>query len=300
MSVRSGRVVAPPVKHHYIPKFYQRGFIRDKSNSVWVYEKDREPRQLSIRRTGMKIALYGFTNRLGEIDVETVERGLSRIDDYGAKVIQKIERKNPIDVKERRRLSRFVSVMWRRTPKHLDQANKMAAEMMPGFLESHDDAWLRRTIQDRFGSSSEAEMKYNESKTELQKIRDQYSREVPDFIFPTNTLRESMFERVMYFMDWVFFKASPETEFLTCDDPVLFSKGSGLKDREAVIMLPLSRKLFFQAMWISEWGNTYHSLDETQLGQLNEYVVRNAHRQVYSSKNSKEIAKLVDEQIATF
>src|SRR5262249_19604639 len=159
-----------------------------------------------------------------------------------------------------------------------------------GFFETHDDAWLKETIYDRFGSSSEAETKYNLWKTELQEIRDQYSREVPDFLFPTNTLRESMFERVMYFMDWVFFKSSPQTEFLTCDDPVLFSKGSGLKDQEAVIMFPLSRKLFFQAMWISEWRNTYQSLDETQLGQLNEYVVRNAHQQVYSSKNSKEIA----------
>src|SRR5258706_10124787 len=146
MSIKSGSVVAPPAKHHYIPKFYQRDFIRDKSNSVWVYEKGRRPRQLSIRKTGMKIAFYGFTNRRGKIDIETVERGLSKIDDYGAKVIQKIERKNPIDDKERQRLSKFVSVMWRRTPKHMKQANEMLAEMMPGFFEAHDDAWLRKTI----------------------------------------------------------------------------------------------------------------------------------------------------------
>jgi hypothetical protein len=299
MSIKPGCVVRAPTKHHYIPKFYQRGFIGDKSNRIWVYEKDREPRQLSIRKTGMKIALYGFTNRQGEIDTETVEKELSRIDDFGAKVIQKVEKKNPIDDKERQRLCKFVSVMWRRTPKHMEQANKMAAEMMPAFLETHNEAWLRQNIQKRFGSSLGAEAKFNESKAELQKIRDQYSREVPDFLFPTNTLLESMFERVMYFMDWVFFKASPQTEFLTCDDPVLFSKGSGLKDREAVIMFPLSRKLFFQAMWISEWGNSYQSLEEDQLKQLNEYVVRNAHKQVYSSMNSEEIAELVDKQVAT-
>jgi hypothetical protein len=109
-----------------------------------------------------------------------------------------------------------------------------------------------------------------------------------------------MFERVMYFMDWAFFKASPNTEFLTCDDPVLFSKGSGLKDREAVIMFPLSRNLFFQAMWISEWRNTYQNLEEAQLRQLNEYVVSNAHKQVYASKNSNDIADLVQEKIGTF
>ena len=65
-------------------------------------------------------------------------------------------------------------------------------------------------------------------------------------------------------------------------------------------MFPLSRNLFFQAMWISEWGNSYQPLDETQIRQLNEYVVRNAHQQVYSSKSLKEIAGLVDEQIGIF
>ncbi len=182
----------------------------------------------------------------------------------------------------------------------MEQANKMAKEMMPGFLDVHDDAWLRRIIGERYGSAVEAQGMLEKWQVELQEIRDRYSRNVPDFLFPSNTLRDSMFERVMYFMGWAFFKASPNTEFLTCDDPVLFSKGSGLKDREAVIMCPLSRNLFFQAMWISEWGNSYQPLDETQIRKLNEYVVRNAHQQVYSSKNLKEIAGLVDEQIGIF
>jgi hypothetical protein len=300
MSLGAAKAAGPPAKHHWIPKFYQRGFASEKPNSVWVYEKGRPPRQLSIRKVGMKIALYGLTKRNGEIDTESIEKELSRIDDYGAKVIQRIERKNPIDEKARRRLCKFVSVMWRRTPKHMEQANKMASEMMPGFFDTHDDAWLRRTVQERFGSSSISESKYHEWKTELQQIREQYSRAVPDFLFATNTVRESMFERVMYFMDWVFFKASPETEFLTCDDPVLFSKGSGLKDREATIMFPLSKNLFFQAMWISQWGGTYQRIEEDQLRQLNEYVVCNANKQVYSSKNTRLITDLVNEKIATF
>lgn len=300
MAVESIRVAAPPAKHHWVPRFYQRGFASERPNSVWVYEKGQNPRQVSIRRVGMKTALYGFSKRTGEVDTESIEKELSRIDDYGAKVIQRIERKNPLDDKGRRRLCKFVSVMWRRTPKHMEQVNKMATEWMPGFFETRDDGWLRRTVQERFGSSPVAESKYHEWKSDLEQIRNQYSQTVPDFLFASNTVRESMFERVMYFMDWVFFKASPDTEFLTCDDPVLFSKGSGLKDREAVIMFPLSKELFFQAMWISQWGSTYQTLDEDQLKQLNEYVVRNAHKQVYSSKNCRETLDLVNQKLGTF
>ncbi len=58
MSLRSPSVAGPPAKHHYIPKFYQRGFINDKSNQIWVYEKGRQPRRSAIRKAGMKIALY--------------------------------------------------------------------------------------------------------------------------------------------------------------------------------------------------------------------------------------------------
>lgn len=300
MNVKARGVVAPPVKHHYIPQFYQRGFISDKSNRIWVYERGREPRQYSVRKTGMKIALYGFTNSQGEIDTETVEKELAKIDDYGAKVIQRIEKNSQLSDKERRRLCRFVSVMWRRTPKHMEQVKKMADEMMPRFFEELNDEWLRQKIHKRYGSSAKAELKFEEQKIELQKLRDAYVRQVPDFLFPTSTLRDSVFERVMYFMDWVYFRATPETEFLTCDDPVLFSKGKGLKDREAVIMFPLSRKLFLQAMWISGWGNTYQRLESAQIEELNNYVIQNAYRQVYASKSSKEVAELVNERIGSF
>lgn len=299
MSVNMNNVASPPVKHHYVPQFYQRGFIRDKSNRIWVYERGREPRQYSVRKTGMKIALYGFTNQQKELDTRTVEVELAKIDNDGAKVIQKLEKTSSLSDKERRRLCRFVSVMWRRTPKHKEQAEKMAAEMMPRFFEEHDDEWLCQIINERLGTHADAERKFEEQRVELLKLRDQYTREVPDFLFATNVLRDSMFEQVLYRMDWAFFRATPTTEFLTCDNPILFSKGSGLKDREAVIMFPLSSKLFLQAMWISTYGNTYQGLTDAQIQVLNRYVVQNAHKQVYSSTASKEVSSLVDEVIGT-
>jgi hypothetical protein len=253
-------MAGPSKKHHYIPRFYQRGFISDNTNRIWVYEKDREPRRYSVRKTGMEIALYGFTNKEDKFDTHTVEKELANIDNDAARIIKKLEGGFPLDDDERRRLCKFVSIMLRRTPKHKEVAEKMAGEMIPRFFEEHDEKWLYEEIKKRAKSGSDVEHIFEQQGIEFQKLREQYTSQVPDFLFARNTLRESVFERVMYVMDWAFFKATPETEFLTCDNPVAFSKGSGLKDREAVIMFPLSRQLFLQAMWISAYRNTYQRL----------------------------------------
>jgi hypothetical protein len=175
----------------------------------------------------------------------------------------------------------------------------MAAEMLPKFFEEHDEEWLRLRIFSRYGASVEAGRRFEEQKTEFQKLREKYMRQVPDFLFANNTLRASNFEKIMYLMDWAFFVATPPAEFITCDNPALFSKGRGLGDKDAVIMFPLSRSLFLQTMWMSGWGNTYQRLEDAQIKMLNSYVVQNAQKQVYSSKNSKEIIDLVNEQINT-
>lgn len=300
MSVKSNNAVAAPANHHYIPKFYQRGFIKDDSNRIWVYEKGRAPRRYFTGKTGMRIALYGFTNNRNEFDMATVEKELAKIDSDGANVIQKLDRGKLLKDKERLRLCRFVSVMWRRTPKHKEQVERMAAEMMPELLGQFDEVWLRRKIEERSLPPAKAEQLFEQQKAELVRLRERYAKQVPDFLFATNTLRDSIFEHVMYEMDWAFFRAAPGTEFLTCDDPAVFNKGTGLKDREAVIMFPLSRKLFLQAMHISDYGNTHHQLSAAKVEQLNTYVVQSAHKQVYASQHLESTASLVNEQICTF
>jgi hypothetical protein len=298
MSVKPNNMVAPPAKHHYIPQFYQRGFTAEKDSRIWVYERGREPRRYFVRGTGMKHALYGFTNNQNELDTETVEKELAKIDNDGAKIIQKLERGNPLKDKERLRLCRFVSVMWRRTPKHKEHVDRMGAEMMPNVFEGLDEEWIRQKVEERATSPAEAERLFEREKAEFERLREQYMRAVTDFLFAGNTIRDSNFEQIMYGMDWAFFKAALGTEFLTCDDPAFFNKGTGLRDREAVIMFPLSKKLFLQAMHISDYRNMYHPLSATEVMALNTYVVQNAYKQVYASHRSETIATLVNQQIS--
>jgi hypothetical protein len=82
--------VSEPHNHHYVPQFYQRGFLAEGSSKLWIYEKGFPPRHRSTRKTGMVIDLYAFRNEVGATDYSTVENELMRIDDQAAKVIQNL------------------------------------------------------------------------------------------------------------------------------------------------------------------------------------------------------------------
>lgn len=190
--------------------------------------------------------------------------------------------------------------MWRRTAKHKEYAEEMASGMMKKFFEEHDENWLYERLKERLGSEPEAMKLFQEQKGELEQIREDYLREVPSFLFPNNALRQSMFEKVLYSMDWAYFRATPDTEFVTCDDPAVFNKGTGLKDKGAVIVFPLSRLLLLQGMRNSDYRNQFVQLRDSDVRTLNRWVVSNAHAEVYASKKSKVLAAFVEKRLGAF
>lgn len=291
---------AQVIRSHYIPEFYQRGFIADGSGLIWVYSKDTAPKLVSVRKTGMVMNLYAFRTRDNEVDATTVEKELAKLDSDGAAVIHRLQKGHLLSEDERWTLSRFVSVMWRRTTAHKEHAESMASGMMGEFFEEHDNDWLHELLTDRFGSGVATEGIFEKQKIELARLREDYQREVPSFIFPNNTLRDSIFERVLFSMDWVYFRATTDTEFLTCDDPVVFNKGTGLKDENAVIIFPLSRFLLLQGMWKSTYQSTFVQLGDSDIRTLNRYIVSNANKEVYSSKKSNVLAEFVAKRIREF
>jgi Protein of unknown function (DUF4238) len=257
----------------------------DGSNRIWVYQKGESPRRYGVKKTGMRIDLYAFRDRDGQTDFGTVERQLARIDDQAAKIIQKLERGKALADKDRLRLCKFVSVMWRRTPKHKKHVNKKAIEVLPGVLRH-----TYNMLGDRLSP---------EARAEVERIRKEYSEKPPEFLFPQHVLRDSIFVDLISKMDWAFFRASLGKEFLTCDDPARFSSGSGLGHKDATIAFPLLRRLLLQCKWASGWGNAFPVLTDEQVDYFNRWIVKGAERQVYASRRSEEIQLLVDQHIGT-
>jgi hypothetical protein len=286
-------------RQHSIPQFYQRRFISDGTGLIWVYEQGREPRQESVRNTGMAINFYAFTKN-ETFDKESVENALQKVDNMGARIIQKIDCGERLSDQDRYNLSEFISVMWRRTIKHRSEAEERAASMMPDFFKQHDENWLVAELQKRGVMAGEGSVPFEDQRAKLARIKSEYLTNVPDFLFARNVVRTSIFERVLYSMDWAFFKCTNDQPFITSDNPVVFNKGTGLKDNNAVIFFPLSRNLCLQAMWISEYRYSYVQLDNATVRTINRHVVRNAAEQVYASYKSRVLADFVSKWINTF
>jgi hypothetical protein len=123
--------MSEPRKHHYVPQFYQRGFIADNTKKIWVYKKGVPPRHGSVRSNGMQIDLYAFSYSNGTVDFGSVENQLKLLDDHAAKLIQRIQKRGKLTDKDRKLLCRFVSVMWRRTPKHMNKVKETAKKLIP-------------------------------------------------------------------------------------------------------------------------------------------------------------------------
>jgi hypothetical protein len=173
--------------------------------------------------------------------------------------------------------------------------------MMPDFFEQHDDKWLIAQLEKREVSAGVGSLRYEEQLAKLSKIKSEYIAQVPDFLFAGNVVRPSIFERVLYLMDWGIFRASDGgQQFITSDNPVVFNKSSGLKHDDAVIFFPLSHKLCLQAMWKSNYRGAYVQPSNSEIGLINRYITQNAGREVYASYKSRPLAEFVNKWIDTF
>jgi len=280
-------------RHHFVPEFYQRGFIEDGSGLIWVYEKGRVPRQRSVKKgAGFEVNLYAFTNPDGSVNVESVERKLANLDSDAAAIIRKIDMGTPISVQERKLLCTFIGVMYRRTPEHRRVVREMAAETIPDLFDTVEAERFTPHFKNIDNLTAEQRQRLAQRYSEFLALKAQYSAEPPDFLFPSLVVNNSIFETLLERLDWAFFKSTPQKPFLTCDNPVVFNLSPRHK-QGGLLFFPLSRHTLLQAMGESSYGGTYRQLADRKVEILNQYVVRQAKEQVYSGRRDSGLEKFI-------
>lgn len=284
-------------RHHFVPEFYQRGFIEDGSGLIWVCEKGRAPRQRSVKKgAGFEYNLYAFTHADGSVDVGSVEKKLADLDRDAAAVIRKIDGGTPITPEERKTLCEFIGVMYRRTPEHRRAVGDMAVETVPEAFERIEAEIFTPNFRIVDSLTTEQRHRLEQRYAEFLNVRANYSARPPDFLFPKLVVRDSVFQVRLENMDWAFFKSTKDTPFVTCDDPVIFNFSLS-HSQGGVLFFPLSRHILLQAMGISTYGGAYQQLPDRKVHILNRHLVRNAKKQVYSGRRRPELAKFVNRWI---
>lgn len=107
-----------PVRHHYLPQFYLKGFSTDKSK-LYVFDKKTDDEKNKFRyQTTEKIAYENnlYTYKTKDRKKETLEDFFCQIEGMAKTVITKLENREDIEPIERGHLALFVAFLWLRTP----------------------------------------------------------------------------------------------------------------------------------------------------------------------------------------
>lgn len=278
---------------HHVPKFYLRGWsttVNGVPQRVWVYEKGKEPRPSAIRRTGGRNNTYSLTRQDGSVDLKQVEEYLGRIESQAGKIFPKILQRELLTYNEKRIMSVFLSVMYRRDTYTLDA---FAPEKLPAVMA---DVTAKMHAQiDAASVSDEVKERY---RSEIDKVIEHYRNNPNEITSKAILEAEPYAEAVLQRLNWSF-ACSRSNRFVTSDSPIVFDRFRGINHPAGGHMIfPISSGIL---LWMTRWPiflNSYFEISDDLARKMNARIIFNAHRQVYANFKSDEIKKFVDEFIA--
>jgi hypothetical protein len=205
-----------PKRHHYLPEFYLKGFLRE--NLLWVFDREfQQYRQQPPRNTTVIGHYYTTTTETGEPDT-SVEAHLADSESEAAPIIGKLDEGKMISPEERVALAYFLALLLSRTPKHAreieeigDRFHKVLAKDMFPTVESVA-ALLKNTGDDAsFTPESFFEFVHKE----------QFQMKAPrEFTLNTMLEQSARFYREIAMMNWFVLHADGHTSFITTDSPL--------------------------------------------------------------------------------
>ncbi len=264
--------------------------VNNQRNQIYVYERNKPSIYSSIaKKVSCEEDYYAFRNQDGAIDNITVEKWLGDLEHKTSFIIKKVEDGIRLTLDDKRNLSEFISVFWRRVPYHKVEHDKKMTELLPIYFSRIYEELRILGIKEE-----------NPKVTELRRIEQQYEEEIPSSFYSQNIMRDSEITKAILAMDWVFIKAPKDTPFVTCDNPFVFERGAGIgNSQHGHIIFPISKSVVLQAAQFTHFNGYYQQIKDTLARDINKRIVGNAYLKVYSSFKSKYFAQFVDNWIGS-
>ena len=235
---------SPKRNHHYLPRLYLKGFtLKSGSPFLWVYkrgepynpglnEAKNNPHKASLKKAGAERDFYAEQKPSGEVDFETVENQLEKLEKPGDLIFSKIRAHQPINNEEKRIFSLYTVLMHRRVPKYRHALMEMTPKTLAAYEPPEE---LLRLVA---GNDD------NEKQAFIRAIAQKVAK---DPGYPTQAhlkvvvnIEDSLLVHVLNMMNWNFYVASSDEVFLTGDDPVYISKKVGLRKNVSELSFPVS------------------------------------------------------------
>nr|WKN39241.1 DUF4238 domain-containing protein [Tunicatimonas sp. TK19036] len=285
-----------PRKHHFIPQYYLKGFSIPNSEKVWVYDKEdkqKEPFSPNIEKIATERDFYKLNLYEGDEDTRVLEDYFAnKIEGPANLILDKILKKERIDILDKDIMSFYIYSMIRRVP----DAKKRAKQIIPTLSDSmlkETKEMIESNPKFQNYTISEKEFLLNYAKEFIQEQSDNPSA---IFLKPSKSSSTLVVLKTMMAMNW-YFLYTTDNYFLTCDNPVFTHRlGNGLTQGE--LTLPISKNIALWATKINRYPNerSYQLASARRLKEINRRTIHNATRFVYSSAKESWITKIIEKE----
>jgi hypothetical protein len=302
--------MAEPKLHHYVPRFYLKGFADpERPQSVWVYEKGVDaPRSQGIANTAAESYYYSITTPAGEREHRLETKFLAPIESAATPIIERLrsEPRPTLGETDIQPLAAFLSAAYARSPFSRATSEKLFlglaaastsrtmrnAQAVQNFLDDNPD--IPHSVDEIQRLASEIG---DPSKWELRLRKD--AAVAVQFLFVADIYP--------YFMNkhWSVLEASGDPEFISGDSPlsvfVLDPRGRalvgvGIGRPNAEIVLPISP---LRALRLTHRPQRDRQRVAARVvSDINRRIVYQTQRYVYASRSSKSIGNFVSKWFA--
>jgi hypothetical protein len=215
--------------YHYVPQYYLKGFCRDSSRTIWVYDK--------LESRGFPTQVKSIANICAFYSPELEKYLSEEVEGPANRVLEKIRSRGTLTPTDKITLSTYIAVMWKRVPAGKTRFRAQAPGIASDLREK-----LHRQLDEAVDSDRSKESQARRRKAEIDEILHAYSQEPPEDVWQQliQAERTPRMIAAVATMCWRFFTFDEEPAFLTCDNPVFFFSHLGVGRAESELSFPLS------------------------------------------------------------
>lgn len=248
-----------PIRQHYLPQMYLRGFAV--GDSIWVYDRQKdEYREQGIANTAVQKDYYTVVDGSGAKNRQ-VERILADIEGKAAEAIRLADKRATLTDEQRAALAVFVALLKVRTPNFeksfADAQDQLFKKVLKATMNSEERITASIAAYER-----EKGKKLSLAPKDLLELFQSGQFKIEPHRNQSVALMielSSEFALLLAQMDWVFAHAPEDAEFITSDVPFGiippkdwkregFFSGVGILTPGAVKAIPLTGKTLLLAM----------------------------------------------------
>lgn len=269
---------------HIDPKFYLNGFAKKDTCFLYRYEKGiKIPKLLPIKIVAQERGFY--SNKIETHLAENIERPAN-------KVLRKIRNQESISDEEKRILSEYIFVFYKRVPaaKQRFQAAvpKIANELKNQFSRSFDN--LKQKNPDK---SDIYEKRRSETERILKDLEENPSIEIWQNTLP---IKSKIATYYLNRMTWTFLTCEEPDIFLTNDNPVFMHEHLGINKSVSELTFPVSSNVTLFATWWRIKDLSYVEANSQLVREMNRRIAKRADRYIYSNSKKEWIMTLANKK----